>query len=98
MDITLYLTNNFYPPIPKDIQLSCQAFFDKLQYDANVWYSPDADEYFIENEDAFDQEWTLPNGVTLTGQSMMDQLRLWEMLFWDEPNQPMNPEWEDVYE
>ena len=86
MDITLHLTSNFYPPIPHDIQLSCQAFFDKLCDEAGAWYSLEHDEYFIDNEEAFDQEWTLPNGVTLTGQSMMDQLRLWDALYWEDAN------------
>jgi hypothetical protein len=84
MDITLHLTANFYPPIHPDIQLSCQAFFDKLCKEAGAWYDPDIDEYFIDNEDVFDQEWTLPNGVTLTGYSMMDQLRLWDALYLEE--------------
>jgi hypothetical protein len=86
MDITYHLTANFYPPIPHDIQLSCQSFFDKLREEAGAWYDPEHDEYFIDNEEAFDQEWTLPNGVTLTGQSMMDQLRLWDALYWEEMN------------
>jgi hypothetical protein len=86
VDITLHLTANFYPPIHPDIQLSCQAFFNKLRDEAGAWYDPDIDEYFIDNEDVFDQEWTLPNGVTLTGQSMMDQLRLWDALYWEEVN------------
>ena len=84
MDITMHLTANFYPPIPADIQLSCQAFFNKLRDESGAWYDPDIDAYFIDNEDVFDQEWALPNGATITGYSMMEQLRLWDALYWEE--------------
>ena len=86
MDITMHLTANFYPPIPHDIQLSCQSFFDKLREDAGAWYDPEIDEYFIDNEEALDQTWVLPNGRTITGYSMMEELRLWDALYWEEVN------------
>ena len=86
MDITLHLTSNFYPPIPHDIQLSCQSFFDKLRDECMAWYDPESDEYFIDNEEALDQEWTLPNGATLTGYKFMEELRLWDALYWEEAN------------
>jgi hypothetical protein len=33
-----------------------------------------------------DQTWTLPNGATITGYSMMEELRLWDALYWEEVN------------
>jgi hypothetical protein len=79
MDITFHLTCNFYPPIPHDIQRSCQAFFDVLREQAGAW--TDGEEYFIDNEDALDMEWSLPNGATVTGRKMLDELRLWDALY-----------------
>jgi hypothetical protein len=83
MDITYHLTANFYPPIPHDIQLSCQEFFDKLREECMAWYSPEFDEYFMDNEEALEQEWELPNGRTITGIQLMDELRLWDALYWE---------------
>lgn len=82
MDITFHLTCNFYPPIPHDIQLSCQAFFDVLREKAGAW--TDGEEYFIDNEDVLDMEWLLPNGATVTGRKMLDELRLWDALYVEE--------------
>ena len=82
MDITFHLTCNFYPPIPHDIQRSCQEFFDVLREQAGAW--TDGDEYFIDNEDALDMEWTLPNGATINGRKMLDELRLWDALYMEQ--------------
>jgi hypothetical protein len=84
MDITLHLTTNFYPPIPHDIQLSCQEFFDKLKSDCSPSYDEEIDQYFIDNEEALEQEWELPNGRTINGIQLLDELRLWDALYWEE--------------
>ena len=83
MDITMHLTSNFYPPIPHDIQLSCQEFFDKLRDECMAWYDQDSDEYFMENEEALEQEWELPNGRIVKGYKFVDELRLWDALYWE---------------
>ena len=89
-DITMHLTANFYPPIPHEIQLSVQEFFDNFIREADPYIvrwsvGPDTwdDSYEIGNDDALDMEWTLPNGRTITARGMLDELRLWEAIWWD---------------
>ena len=93
-DITMHLTANFYPPIPADIQLSVQEFFDKFVEEADpyiVGWSdiPEDWEYEMSNEDALEMEWELPNGRIIKAQHMIDDLRLWDAIWWDcdEPDQ-----------
>ena len=81
MDITFHLTSNFFPPIPTDIQLSCQEFFDKLRDECGAWYDEESDEHFIDNSAALEQEWMLPNGKMVDGYKMMEELRLWDALY-----------------
>jgi hypothetical protein len=86
-DITLHLTSNFYPPIPHVLQLRVQEIFDEIVRDGMPWQIVDKDGYIIEQElengDVLYREYTLPNGPIVTGQSLLDDLRLWEALFWD---------------
>ena len=86
-DITLHLTANFYPPIPHDIQRACQEFFDELVADSMPWVIADKDGCIIDrdlsNSTVLDRTRILPNGAEVTGWSMIDELRLWEALFYD---------------
>ena len=86
-DITMHLTANFYPPIPADIQLACQQFFDMIQEDAMPWQITDKDGNIIDQDlsdrDVLDRTIILPNGAEITAGGMLDELRLWEALFWD---------------
>lgn len=86
-DITLHLTANFYPPIPHDIQIACQEFFDEIQADSAPWMVIDKDGNLIDQDildhTVLDRTKTLPNGAEITGYSMLDELRLWDVLWWD---------------
>ena len=86
-DITMHLTANFYPPIPADIQMACQNFFDSIVADAMPWMIVDKDgnviDQDIENYDVLDRTMTLPNGAEITASGMLDELRLWEALWFD---------------
>ena len=97
-DITMHLTANFYPPIPADIQLSLQEFFDEFVSEADPYILgwadiPDNWEYEIGNEDALEMEWELPNGRIIKARVMLDELRLWEAIWWD--CEPPDELWED---
>jgi len=86
--ISMHLTANFYPPIPADIQERVQEIFDELQNDSYPFIAGWADipenwDYALEDESVFDREYTLPNGATVTGRSLLDDLRLWDALWWD---------------
>ena len=86
-DITMHLTANFYPPIPADIQLSVQEFFDKIVLEADPYIVGWADiphdwDYEIGNEDALEMEWELPNGRIIKARNMLDELRLWDAIWW----------------
>ena len=87
-DITMHLTANFYPPIPADIQLSLQEFFDEFVSEADPYILgwsdiPEEWQYEISNEDALEMEWELPNGRTIKAQHMLDELRLWDAVWYD---------------
>lgn len=86
-DITMHLTANFYPPIPHDIQMACQNFFDSIVADAQPWMIVDEDGNIIDQDiidhDVLDRTMILPNGAEITGYSMLDELRLWEALWFD---------------
>ena len=86
-DITMHLTANFYPPIPADIQMACQNFFDSIVADAMPWMIVDKDGNVIDQDitdyDVLDRTMILPNGAEITARGMLDELRLWEALFWD---------------
>lgn len=87
-NITMHLTANFYPPIPADIQLSVQEFFDEFLEEADPYILgwadlPDDWDYQISNEDALDMEWELPNGRIIKASHMLDELRLWDAIWWD---------------
>ena len=86
-DITMHLTANFYPPIPHDIQRACQNFFDSIVEDAMPWMIVDKDGHIIDQDiadhDVLDRTMTLPNGAEITARGMLDELRLWEALWWD---------------
>ena len=86
-DITMHLTANFYPPIPHDIQMACQEFFDEIQADSMPWMIVDSDGNVVDqdtdNPDVFDRTKILPNGAEITGYSMLDELRLWDVLWWE---------------
>jgi len=93
-NITMHLTANFYPPIPADIQLSVQEFFDKFVEEAGPYILgwsdiPEDWEYEMSNEDALEMEWELPNGRIIKAQHMLDELRLWDAIWWecDRPNE-----------
>lgn len=86
-DITMHLTANFYPPIPHDIQRSCQTFFDQIVEDAMPWIIMDKDGNIIDQDiadhDVLDRTLVLPNGAEITAGGMLEELRLWEALFFD---------------
>jgi hypothetical protein len=87
-DITMHLTVNFYPPIPQDIQMRVQEIFDELEADSMPYIIgfadiPEAWDYEYDDESVFDREYELPNGAVVTGRSLLDDLRLWDALFWD---------------
>jgi len=87
-DITMHLSANFYPPIPADIQLSVQEFFDEFVDEAGPYIIgwsdiPEDWEYEIANEDALNNEWELPNGRIIKAQHMLDELRLWDAIWYD---------------
>ena len=86
-DITLHLTANFYPPIPHDIQMACQNFFDSIVADAMPWQIMDRDGNIIDQDifdhDVLDRTMILPNGAEITAGDMIDELRLWDALFYD---------------
>ena len=86
-DITMHLTANFYPPIPADIQMACQNFFDSIVADAMPWMIVDKDGNVIDQDitdyAVLDRTMILPNGAEITARGMLDELRLWEALFWD---------------
>jgi hypothetical protein len=93
-DITMHLTANFYPPIPADIQLSVQEIFDELKNDSMPYILgwsdiPEDWEYEVSDDSVFDREYILPNGATVTGRSLLSDLRLEDALWWDcdEPNE-----------
>ena len=87
-DITMHLTANFYPPIPADIQLRVQEIFDELQNDSYPYIlgwsdMPESWEYDVSDDSVFDREYQLPNGAVVTGRSILDDLRLWDAIWWD---------------
>ena len=88
-DITMHLTANFYPPIPHDIQMACQEFFDEIVRDGMPWIirmSDDPDsvwEQDLTDRSVLDRTKILPNGAEITAAGMLDELRLWDALFWD---------------
>jgi hypothetical protein len=86
-NITMHLTANFYPPIPADIQIACQTFFDQIVEDAMPWQIMDKYGNIIDQDiadyDVLDRTLILPNGAEITARGMLDELRLWEALFWD---------------
>jgi hypothetical protein len=86
--ITMHLTANFYPPIPADIQMRVQEIFDELERDSGPYIIGFADvpenwDYMYDDESVFDRTYELPNGAVVTGRSLLDDLRLWDALFWD---------------
>jgi hypothetical protein len=87
-NITVHLTANFYPPIPADIQLRVQEIFDELEADSMPYILGWADvpenwDYDVSDESVFDRTYELPNGAVVTGRSLLDDLRLWDALWWD---------------
>ena len=86
-DITFHLTANFFPPIPHDIQRACQEFFDQIVVDAMPWQIADRDGNIIDQDisdhDVLDRTVILPNGAEITAGGMLDELRLWDALWWD---------------
>lgn len=86
-DITMHLTANFYPPIPHDIQMAVQVFFDEIVEDGMPWIILDSDDCIVDRDlydrSVLDRTRTLPNGATITARGMLDELRLWEALWWD---------------
>ena len=88
-DITMHLTANFYPPIPADIQMACQEFFDEIVRDGMPWIILMSDdpgdvwEQDLADRSVLDRTKILPNGATITARGMLDELRLWDALFWD---------------
>ena len=87
-NITMHLTANFYPPIPRDIQFRVQEIFDELQRDSMPYILGWADmpenwDYDYADDTVFDREYELPNGAVVTGRSMCEELRLWDAFFWD---------------
>jgi len=81
-NITMHLTANFYPPIPADIQIACQTFFDQIVEDAMPWQIMDKDGNIIDQDiadyDVLDRTLILPNGAEITARGMLDELRLSE--------------------
>ena len=101
-DITLHLTANFYPPIPHDIQSSVQEFFDAFIEKAQpyaVGEPSDLDTCIFElaDEDALNMEWELPNGRMIKAQHMLDELRLWEAVWWDCEPESIDDDWIPAY-
>jgi hypothetical protein len=89
-DITTHLSVNFDPPISYDIQMSVQKFFDSFVAEADPhitgWADrPDEWTFEIGNEAALDMEWQLPNGVTIKARNMLNDLRLWDAIWWECP-------------
>ena len=87
-NITMHLTANFYPPIPADIQMRVQEIFDELVRDSDPyilgWIGQEESwEYEVCDVSVFDREYTLPNGRDVTGRSLLDDLRLWDAIWWD---------------
>ena len=86
-DITMHLTANFYPPIPHEIQRACQEFFDEIVEDGMPWMILDSDDCIVDRDlhdlSVLDRTRTLPNGAVITGHSMIEELRLWDALFYD---------------
>ena len=88
-DITMHLTANFYPPIPHDIQKAVQEFFDEIVRDGMPWVIMMSDdpgdvwEQDLTDRSVLDRTKILPNGATITARGMLDELRLWDALFWD---------------
>ena len=88
-DITMHLTANFYPPIPADIQIACQEFFDEIVRDGIPWVIMMSDdpgdvwESGLTDESVLSRTKILPNGAEITAAGMLDELRLWDALFWD---------------
>jgi hypothetical protein len=87
-DITMHLTMNFYPPIPHDIQLRVQEIFDEIVQDGMPYITGWADvpeDWCYEYEDwsVLDREYDLPNGARITVRNMLEELRLWDAIFWD---------------
>jgi len=87
-DITMHLSANFYPPIPADIQLRVQEIFDELQNDSMPYIlgwsdMPESWECLCDDESVFDREYDLPNGATVIGRDLLDDLRLWDALWYD---------------
>ncbi len=86
-DITMHLTANFYPPISADIQLACQEFFDEIVHDGMPFIVVDRSgnimDQGLSNPDILSRTKILPNGATITAESMLDELRLVDALFWD---------------
>ena len=101
-DITMHLTANFYPPIPHDIQMACQNFFDSIVADAMPWMIVDKDGNVIDQDitdhDVLDRTMTLPNGAEITASGMLDELRLWEALWFDCEPQLLDYEAEGDYD
>lgn len=87
-NITMHLTANFYPPIPADIQMRVQEIFDEVVRDGMPYITGWADipeDWCYEYEDwsVLDREYDLPNGARIVVRDMLDELRLWDALFWD---------------
>ncbi len=85
-DITMHLTANFYPPIPHDIQIACQEFFDQIVEYAMPRLFMDSDGNIVDkgiDDYALDRTFILPNGAEITAGGMLSELRLWDALFWD---------------
>lgn len=87
-EITMHLAANFYPPIPHDIQMRIQEIFDELVRDSDPYIlgwkgDEESWEYEVYDDSVFDREYTLPNGRTVTGRSLLDDLRLWDAIWWD---------------
>lgn len=89
-DITTHLSVNFYPPISHDIQISVQEFFDNFVTEADPFITEWVDrpgewKFEIGNEAALEMEWERPNGVTITARNMLNELRLWDAIWWECP-------------
>ena len=101
-DITLHLTANFYPPIPHDIQMAVQEFFDSIVADAMPYRFMDKEGNIIdeglEDHDVLDRTMILPNGAEITAGGMLDELRLWEALWFDCEPQLLDYEAEGDYD
>lgn len=88
-DITVHLTANFDPPIPQDIQLTLQDFFDEIVRDGVpriIMMDDDpgsAWDHDLTDRTVLDRTRTLPNGGEITAEGMLDEFRLWDALFRD---------------